>query len=285
MILGKTLKYISFALITIVTINNIAGHSIKHDLSSRSVIAITPYDLIIANDLKTLAAIKRTKNNIYQFASSLVEIDKDISVIDIQNEYIKIKRKYIFTKDINAHLIECNITLTQNSTVIESCIYNEKIYNKLKEITQLLKNPDSKTIQTLLDKKNLQKKLIKSIYENLLTFQYYENYHKLYLGVNGIETQERSLETALNLLNNNFKIEDLEPIIVKDEIKDQNNYIISKIFQYDFITFSCETKVINKLVSLGAELRSKAPLNSPPISIDTICKDTIEPLNAELNSN
>ena len=281
MILGKALKYISFALITLVTINNIADHSIKHNLSSRSVIAITPYDLIIANDLKTLAAIKQTKNNIYLFASSLVEIDKDISVIDIQNEYIKIKRKYIFTKDINAHLIECNITLTQNSTVIESCIYNEKIYNKLKEITQLLNSEKNNTIQTILDKEKLSLTLIKSIYENLLSFQFHENYLKLYLGVNGIETQERNLETALNLLNNTIDIENLELIIIKDEIKDQNNYTTSKIFQYNFLTFSCETKVVNKLASLGAELRSKAPLNSPPISIDTICKDKIEPLNAE----
>ena len=281
MILGKALKYISFALITLVTINNIADHSIKHNLSSRSVIAITPYDLIIANDLKTLAAIKQTKNNIYLFASSLVEIDKDISVIDIQNEYIKIKRKYIFTKDINAHLIECNITLTQNSTVIESCIYNEKIYNKLKEITQLLNSEKNNTIQTILDKEKLSLTLIKSIYENLLSFQFHENYLKLYLGEDGIAIQERSLETALNLLNNTIDIENLEPIIVKDEIKDQNNYTTSKIFQYNFLTFSCETKVVNKLASLGAELRSKAPLNSPPISIDTICKDKIEPLNAE----
>ena len=281
MILGKALKYISFALITLVTINNIADHSIKHNLSSRSVIAITPYDLIIANDLKTLAAIKQTKNNIYLFASSLVEIDKDISVIDIQNEYIKIKRKYIFTKDINAHLIECNITLTQNSTVIESCIYNEKIYNKLKEITQLLNSEKNNTIQTILDKEKLSLTLIKSIYENLLSFQFHENYLKLYLGEDGIAIQVRSLETALNLLNNTIDIENLELIIIKDEIKNQNNYTTSKIFQYNFLTFSCETQVVNKLASLGAELRSKAPLNSPPISIDTICKDKIEPLNAE----
>ena len=276
MILGKALKYISFALITLVTINNIADHSIKHNLSSRSVIAITPYDLIIANDLKTLAAIKQTKNNIYLFASSLVEIDKDISVIDIQNEYIKIKRKYIFTKDINAHLIECNITLTQNSTVIESCIYNEKIYNKLKEITQLLNSEKNNTIQTILDKEKLSLTLIKSIYENLLSFQFHENYLKQYLGEDGIAIQERSLKTALNLLNNTIDIENLELIIIKDEIKNQNNYTTSKIFQYNFLTFSCETQVVNKLASLGAELRSKAPLNSPPISIDTICKDTIK---------
>ena len=276
MILGKALKYISFALITLVTINNIADHSIEHNLSSRSVIAIKPYDLIIANDLKTLTAIKQTNKNIIQFASYLHKIDKDIRVIDLQNEYIKINRKYIYSKDINAHLIECNITLYQTSTVIESCNYNEKIYIKLEEITQPLNSEKNNTIQTILDKEKLSLTLIKSIYENLLSFQFHENYLKLYLGEDGIAIQERSLETALNLLNNTIDIENLEPIIVKDEIKDQNNYTTSKIFQYNFLTFSCETKVENKLPSLSSELRTRAHLNSPPINLNTSCKDTIK---------
>ena len=276
MILGKSLKYISFALITLVTINNIADHSIEHNLSSRSVIAIKPYDLIIANDLKTLTAIRQTNKNIIQFASYLHKIDKDIRVIDLQNEYIKINRKYIYSKDINAHLIECNITLYQTSTVIESCNYNEKIYIKLKEITQPLNSEKNNTIQTILDKEKLSLTLIKSIYENLLSFQFHENYLKLYLGEDGIAIQERSLETALNLLNNTIDIENLELIIIKDEIKDQNNYTTSKIFQYNFLTFSCETKVENKLPSLSSELRARAPLNSPPINLNTICKDTIK---------
>lgn len=276
MILGKSLKYISFALITLVTINNIADHSIEHNLSSRSVIAIKPYDLIIANDLKTLTAIRQTNKNIIQFASYLHKIDKDIRVIDLQNEYIKINRKYIYSKDINAHLIECNITLYQTSTVIESCNYNEKIYIKLKEITQPLNSEKNNTIQTILDKEKLSLTLIKAIYENLLSFQFHENYLKLYLGEDGIAIQERSLETALNLLNNTIDIENLELIIIKDEIKDQNNYTTSKIFQYNFLTFSCETKVENKLPSLSSELRARAPLNSPPINLNTICKDTIK---------
>ena len=276
MTLVNTLKYTLFILVTIFTVNNIADHSIEHNLSSRSVIAIKPYDLIIANDLKTLTAIKQTNKNIIQFASYLHKIDKDIRVIDLQNEYIKINRKYIYSKDINAHLIECNITLYQTSTVIESCNYNEKIYIKLEEITQPLNSEKNNTIQTILDKEKLSLTLIKSIYENLLSFQFHENYLKLYLGEDGIAIQERSLETALNLLNNTIDIENLEPIIVKDEIKDQNNYTTSKIFQYNFLTFSCETKVVNKLASLEAELRARAHLNSPPINLNTSCKDTIK---------
>lgn len=276
MTLVNTLKYTLFILVTIFTVSNIADHSIEHNLISRSVIAIKPYDLIIANDLKTLTAIKQTNKNIIQFASYLHKIDKDIRVIDLQNEYIKINRKYIYSKDINAHLIECNITLYQTSTVIESCNYNEKIYIKLKEITQPLNSEKNNTIRTILDKDKLSLTLIKSIYENLLSFQFHENYLKLYLGEDGIAIQERSLETALNLLNNTIDIENLEPIIVKDEIKDQNNYTTSKIFQYNFLTFSCETKVENKLPSLSSELRTRANLNSPPINLNTSCKDTIK---------
>jgi hypothetical protein len=275
MILGKTLKYLSFALIALITVNNIAIHTQGALVEPRTILTTSPYDLLIANDLRTLSALKQANNNVYQFASSLYEVDKNIKVLDLKQEYIKIKRNYIYNKDINSHLIECVITLIQASIIIESCNYNEKIYTKLKEITQPLNNQKNNPLFAAPEKEKLSINLISSIYENLLTFQFYENYLKLYLGVDGIATPEKNLETGLNLLNLSIYIENLNQLIEKDVNIDQNNLTKSKIFQYNFLNYTCETKVANKLLSLKNELRSKAPLNSPPINVETSCEDTI----------
>ena len=277
MTLGKLIKYISFLLLTLVTLNNISNHTLNANNTTRVIISITPYDLIISNDIKTLLALRDVKEkNILNLASSLKNIDQDIQVMDLQEEYIKIKRKYIYNKDINSHLIECSITIYQTLIDIEDCIYNEKIFNKITDITQPLNNQQANKIKNLYDSKLLSKKLITSIYEHLLSSQYYETYLKKYLGLSGITLPANDIDMALTLLKYTPQIDNIDRVSVKNEIKSEENYILSKEIEFNYKTYNCKTKVENKLLLLkNKTLRYRIALKSPPIRVNTICIDQI----------
>lgn len=272
MTLGKVLKYLTFFLVTAFTINNIATFNIKRSYEINALIAIKPYDLIIANDIKTLEGIKDLSENIFKFASSLNEIDKNIKILDLQKDKIKLIRKYVYNEEIKSYLIECEITLHQRFIKIEQCAYNQKIYSKLKEITKQKPSPVYNYNNEKAFREKNSNDLIKSIYEKLLNFKIYESYITYYLKDNGIETTEKDINSALALLDLTIIIENIDNLIVVSETKSKNNNIISKDIKYSFDQYTCETKIENKLLYLENNLRSRAPLNSPPITIDTICK-------------
>jgi hypothetical protein len=272
MTLDKVLKYLTFFLVTAFTINNIATFNIMRSYEINALIAIKPYDLIIANDIKTLEGIKDLSENIFKFASSLNEIDKNIKILDLQKDKIKLIRKYVYNEEIKSYLIECEITLHQRFIKIEQCAYNQKIYSKLKEITKQKPSPVYNYNNEKAFREKNSNDLIKSIYEKLLNFKIYESYITNYLKDNGIETTEKDINSALSLLDLTTIIENIDNLIVISETKSKDNYIISKDIKYSFDQYTCETKIVNKLLYLENNLRSRAPLNSPPITIDTICK-------------
>lgn len=279
MILGKSLKYISFTVVTLITINNIASHTQSNSLNNRAIIATSPYDLLIANDIKIISAIRDSDKTTTKLASSLYNLDKDIQIIDLEKEYLKISRKYIYNKEINSYLIECNITIYLKSIKIENCNYNEKVYLFIDDITQ--KNTTQK--DNILNapfagdtvKEELSKKLVTSINEKLLSHQYYEYYLKIYLKEEGITNPAKNIISALSLLEYTPQLENIAIILTKKENKDQNNYVISKIFEYNFQNYTCETKIENRLLLINDNLKSKAPLNSPNLTIKTNCTDLL----------
>jgi hypothetical protein len=279
MILGKSIKYISFTVVTLITVNNIASHTQSNALKNRAIIATSPYDLLIANDIKIISAIRDSDKTTTKLASSLYNLDKDIQIIDLKKEYLKISRKYIYNKEINSHLIECNITIYLKSIKIENCNYNEKIYLFIGDIIQ--NNTTQKdNILTVpfagdITKEELSKRLVTSINEKLLSHQYYEYYLKIYLSEEGITNPAKNIISALSLLEYTPQLDNITIILTKKEDRDQNNYVISKIFEYTFQNYTCETKIENRLLLINDNLKLKAPLNSPNLTIKTHCNDLL----------
>ena len=273
MTLGNILKYIVFLFVTLFTINTIATYNVSYNYKPRLFLAIEPYDTIIATDIQSLITIRDESKNILSFASALNKIYKDIKVLNIQNDFITIKRNYIYNEDIKFNLIECDITIYIDIVNIERCTYNEKIFNKLKEITKPLNDQQNEMINKQLSPDKLSKKLITSIYENLLSYQYYDLYFKKYFNTKDILTPSKNKDRALKLLDYNLIIEGIDDLYVKEEKKDENYFTISKIYEYDFREFLCESKIENKLLSLNSNLRTQAPENTPPISVITSCKN------------
>ena len=273
MTLGNILKYIVFIFVTLFTINTIATYNVSYNYKPRLFLAIEPYDTIIATDIQSLLTIRNESKNILSFASSLNKIYKDIKVLDLQNDFIKIKRHYIYNEDIMSNLIECDITIYIDKVNIERCAYNQKIFNKLKEITKPLNDQQNEMINNQLGPDKLSKKLITSIYEKLLSYQYYDLYFKKYFNTQDISTPAKNKDKALTLLDYNLIIEGIDALYVKEENKDENYFTISKIYEYDFKEFLCESKIENKILSLSSNLRSQAPESTPPISVITSCKN------------
>ena len=273
MTLGKLLKYLTFFLVTALTINNIANFNVNRSYDINALIAIKPYDLIIANDIKTLSGVRDSTESMLAFASSLNNIDDNIKILDLQKDKIKLIRKYLYNKEINTYLIECEITLHQSYVKIDKCLYNQKIYSKLKEITPQKPNQisNSKSEQAFIEKNSND--LIKSIYQYLLNFQIYESYLNYYLKDKGIDTTDKDINTALTILEMIPSVENINNLTVASETKSKDNYILSKDIKYSFDKYTCETKIVNKLLYLDNEFRSRAPLNSPAITLETTCKD------------
>ena len=273
MTLGKLLKYLTFFLVTALTINNIANFNVNRSYDINALIAIKPYDLIIANDIKTLSGVRDSTESMLAFASSLNNIDDNIKILDLQKDKIKLIRKYLYNKEINTYLIECEITLHQRYVKIDKCLYNQKIYSKLKEITPQKPNQisNSKSEQAFIEKNSND--LIKSIYQYLLNFQIYESYLNYYLKDKGIDTTDKDINTALTILEMIPSVENINNLTVASETKSKDNYILSKDIKYSFDKYTCETKIVNKLLYLDNQFRSRAPLNSPAITLETNCKD------------
>ena len=273
MTLGKLLKYLTFFLVTALTINNIANFNVNRSYDINALIAIKPYDLIIANDIKTLSGVRDSTESMLAFASSLNNIDDNIKILDLQKDKIKLIRKYLYNKEINTYLIECEITLHQSYVKIDKCLYNQKIYSKLKEITPQKPNQisNSKSEQAFIEKNSND--LIKSIYQYLLNFQIYESYLNYYLKDKGIDTTDKDINTALTILEMIPSVENINNLTVASETKSKDNYILSKDIKYSFDKYTCETKIVNKLLYLDNQFRSRAPLNSPAITLETNCKD------------
>ena len=273
MTLGKLLKYLTFFLVTALTINNIANFNVNRSYDINALIAIKPYDLIIANDIKTLSGVRDSTESMLAFASSLNNIDDNIKILDLQKDKINLIRKYLYNKEINTYLIECEITLHQSYVKIDKCLYNQKIYSKLKEITPQKPNQisNSKSEQAFIEKNSND--LIKSIYQYLLNFQIYESYLNYYLKDKGIDTTDKDINTALTILEMIPSVENINNLTVASETKSKDNYILSKDIKYSFDKYTCETKIVNKLLYLDNQFRSRAPLNSPAITLETNCKD------------
>jgi hypothetical protein len=275
MILNKILKYLTFTLIVLFTINNIASNNVNNNFKIKTILATKPFDIIIANDIKTLTGLRDSSDSMINFASMLYKIDKKINIIDLQKEYIIIKRAYIYNKDLNSYLIECDITLYQTFEKIEKCNYNQKIYSKLKEVAQQGKeNSINNKIGQVKTEQEYSNKLIVAVIEKLLTFKFYENYLTYYLKDIGIDNPKKNIKNALSILEYNQQSVDFGELTT-NEIKTDNLYIAKKSFKYTYQLYSCETKVENVLLLLSKELRERAPLNSPPITISTTCEKNI----------
>jgi|688.fasta_scaffold11611_4 hypothetical protein len=271
--LGNTIKIITFFIITLATINNIATYNINTNYQPRLLLAIEPYDKIIANDIKTImeVGVQNKKNS--TLASSLYQIDKNINVLNIEKDYIKIKRKYIYQQEINSHLIECIFTLNTKIVKIDSCKYNKKIINKLNELIKQHINQQNQPFINIIDERNISKELTRSIYEKILSYQYYEIYFKKYFEDTKITDPYKKREKQLKLLNESDIISERGSITVKDENKDFNKLTNSKVYEYDFMIYLCKTKIENNLLYLEINLREKAPRSGPPITVTTECVD------------
>lgn len=276
MILGRTLKYASFIIVTLITINNIATHTLTNSWKPTALLAVSPYDLVIANDINILSEIKERKTML-DLADYLPEIDNELAIINLQKEFIEIKRKYIYNENIKSHLIECHFILYQNFAEIKSCTYNEKIYQLLNKITQNSNYKEKNKIKNYwydpLEKEKISKKLIASIYEKLLSHEFYKYYLKKYLGEDGIANPAKNIELAFSLLNSPPLIEKIDNLSLKKENITEGTYIKLNVFEYNFLSYSCETKLENKILSLPQDQLMRAPLNSPPITVETKCID------------
>ena len=89
----------------------------------------------------------------------------------------------------------------------------------------------------------------------------------------GIDTTNKDINTALTILEMMPSVENINNLTVASETKSKDNYILSKDIKYSFDKYTCETKIVNKLLYLDNEFRSRAPLNSPAITLETTCKD------------
>jgi hypothetical protein len=264
----RLLKYICVIVIGFITLNNSSAGYL--DKSFNKIIIDTSsdtYGKIIAKDMKSLFEYKMESTDLLEYVGFLYKTDENIDIIEHTFFKVKIKRSYIYDSYYNKYIISCTYLIEENSEEIESCSYNEELLEIID--LELNKNVNTKNYEAFKAiteneyKANLNKNLLRSVYENYLNMKISDIFLKVHLGENELIFDSPKIDISLNILNNSPKIDFIDKYSTKI-IKEEGEFISEKIISYNFMELRCETVISNQIFKLmesfGIEIDDKSNL-------------------------